>query len=285
MKFRTNGNSWSHLNMFKSIDSSEHTTFFSGGPVSASAWCPIPFKRRNQPQYIAISTSSSMDLTHSMADTNNSYGLIQFWNCGLLELTKTDDTNLEIKLGVAHKWGNILDMEWCPGGTAWQESSFSTSNNDILSRLGLLAIACSDTYVRILSIPHPHLLDNPQSAEFPIYLCEPVVILNPPDPGPASAYSHTVCKCLSWLKTEKQRYIVAGYGSGMVVIWDLGIISPMLIISKSERTTNLRPKLSWMAHGASINCIKWAPLRGAQFLATGGFEREMKIWDLKDLSK
>lgn len=50
--------------------------------------------------------------------------------------------SVELSLGVAHRYGVIRDMKWCP-------SVCSTRENES-DRLGVLAVACSDGAVRVL---------------------------------------------------------------------------------------------------------------------------------------
>ena len=63
-------------------------------------------------------------------------------------------------MGLAHNFGSVWDLKWCPSG-CWEDPSGHGSSEGQSSelrgdaRLGLLAMACSDGTVRVMSIPHP----------------------------------------------------------------------------------------------------------------------------------
>ena len=64
-----------------------------------------------------------------------------------------------LAMGLAHNFGSMWDLKWCPSG-CWEDPSSgqgSTQSSELRGdpRLGLLAMACSDGTVRVMSIPHP----------------------------------------------------------------------------------------------------------------------------------
>lgn len=83
-----------------------------------------------------------------MKTTFSHCGLIQLWRMGTLtnKQTSTNQQGLtpavEFSLGVAHMYGVIRDMKWCPSVCSAKEGEGN--------RLGVLAVACSDGAVRIL---------------------------------------------------------------------------------------------------------------------------------------
>ncbi|RWS13669.1 general transcription factor 3C polypeptide 2-like protein [Dinothrombium tinctorium] len=278
-KITTIESDWQNLHLFDCIASNDHLTCFVGGAVWSAAWCPLPLEFSNKCQYIAVATCKNSDAIHPLNHLETEKGLLQIWDCGLLNKEFSKQPLPRFSLGIAHNYGVIWDLEWCPGGTSWQPFNKSCTTN-ILPRLGLLALACGDGIVRILSIPHPSSLIN----DTKIYRCEPVVILDPPGTGPAGGHYSTICRCLSWRKTDEQKLIAAGFGNGVVAVWDLVTISPLLVIHKTSSQTILRPKYSWNAHGALINDLKWLPYSSQLTVVTASFDRCLKLWDLEDLS-
>ncbi|RWS27902.1 general transcription factor 3C polypeptide 2-like protein [Leptotrombidium deliense] len=268
---------WRELKLFESCSTKDAFTCFVGGCVWAASWCPIPLSE-NDFQYIAVATCREYDQVHSMNCLENERGLIQLWNCGDLHRNSTTENKPYFCLGVAHDYGVIWDMEWCPGGTSWQSPSLTVDTN-LLPRLGLLALACGDGIIRILSVPQPKSL----SSSAHIYRCEPVIILDPPGTGPAFAYQSTICRCVSWQKTEEQKHIAAGFGNGTVAVWNLTTASPILVVHKTSSQVILRPKESWIAHGAQVNDLKWLPYSNMPLIATVGYDRTLKVWNLSDL--
>ena len=79
----------------------------------------------------------------------------KYENCNIEHtLFQHDGSAPKFMSGIAHDFGKIWCLKWMPSGgesTAKQEDS--GSDDDILSRLGLLAAACSDGTVRIFAIP------------------------------------------------------------------------------------------------------------------------------------
>ncbi|RWS16976.1 general transcription factor 3C polypeptide 2-like protein [Dinothrombium tinctorium] len=230
-KITTIESDWQNLHLFDCIASNDHLTCFVGGAVWSAAWCPLPLEFSNKCQYIAVATCKNSDAIHPLNHLETEKGLLQIWDCGLLNKEFSKQPLPRFSLGIAHNYGVIWDLEWCPGGTSWQPFNKSCTTN-ILPRLGLLALACGDGIVRILSIPHPSSLIN----DTKIYRCEPVVILDPPGTGPAGGHYSTICRCLSWRKTDEQKLIAAGFGNGVVAVWDLVTISPLLVIHKTSIT-------------------------------------------------
>ncbi|GFW24232.1 general transcription factor 3C polypeptide 2 [Trichonephila clavipes] len=76
---------WIELKCFESIahEGSNKATFFVGGPVQSSAFCPTPRNKRVN-QYIAVASSHILFNKHSYVNTKSAAGFIQFWNLGCL---------------------------------------------------------------------------------------------------------------------------------------------------------------------------------------------------------
>lgn len=221
--------------------------------------------------------------SHTLSDTGHEKGLIQIWNVG--PLSSRFDPSLRPRLGlaIAHSYGMVWDMEWCPGGTSFEVSP--SQRTHALPRLGLLAMACGDGFVRIHSIPHPqsldHSLNDPKESR--IYSNEAVIILSPPGVGPSVRNQQTICKCLSWIQSHNQQLVAAGYGNGLIAVWDLDSKSSLVIIKQSPNQLVLKPITTWFGHSAVVNRIRW--LQCSQpLLVTCSFDRSAKLWDLSDTS-
>ena len=61
-------------------------TFFTGGPVWALAWLPIPSPMYSKEpyQYIAISTHPTMKSEYTVGKSHSEHNMIQVWNVGPL---------------------------------------------------------------------------------------------------------------------------------------------------------------------------------------------------------
>lgn len=123
--------------------------FFSGGPVASAAWCPLPLVTETESdgerdQFIAVSAvREEHQFRSSMISSFESKYVIQIWNCGKLPTLKPATTNPKLALCLAHEFGRVWCLRWCPSGCYDQE------------RLGILAAACSDGTIRCFSIPNP----------------------------------------------------------------------------------------------------------------------------------
>ena len=66
-------------------------------------------------------------------------------------------------LGVAHEYGMVWGMDWCPSGTT---DLYSVEDQKSFTRLGLLAIACSNGYAYILPVPYPSSIIDRYISDF-----------------------------------------------------------------------------------------------------------------------
>ena len=123
--------------------------FFCGGPIVSSAWCPMPLDTSSEAsgkrdQYMAISTfREEHQYRSAMISPFESKYLIQIWNCGKLPTTEPAASVPKLALSIAHEFGRVWSLKWCPSGCYDSE------------RLGILAAACSDGTIRCFSVPHP----------------------------------------------------------------------------------------------------------------------------------
>ena len=279
---QTSSNDWRTLNLFESINTKHHITIYTGGPIYSSAWCPFP-NNANFDQILCLATNVKGKI-FNVFDCSQQTGVLQFWNFGKLNYNKNyqeEDKKPKLEFMIAHNYGTILEMCWCPGGT-----SFALNKN---GRLGLLALACSDGYIRILSIP---LIENlsvlvaSSDDELKVFKCKPTFILDEHPVGQSLFNKQTtICKSISWSLTDQQRFIAAAYGNGLISIFDLQTNSRLLKkVQKNSGIIELKAKKSWIGHGAAINTIKWLPLTNCTYLVTGSFDRYVKIWCLDDMS-
>ena len=75
-------------------------------------------------------------------------GNIQIWDVGDVSMaTKTPPTP-HLLLTVAHEFGVVREVRWCPSGCYDDEEEVGEEGH--LPRLGLLAVASSDGYARII---------------------------------------------------------------------------------------------------------------------------------------
>lgn len=278
------GSSWTRMKLFDNIHSKSEDSaniFFVGGAVWGTAWCPNPLGISTD-QFLAVAACDPE--AHYLTKTKKCKGLIQLWDVGNLEknyLTKAP----KLALAIAHENGEIWDLTWCPSG-CWEEvvdlqnDAFKKSGNK-LPRLGLLAAACSDGTVKIYSIPHPCCLGKNENI-LPVFKSKASIVLVSPQDGPNISCSPTICTKISWQRTSSHSHLAAGYGNGLICIWNLMSSSPLLIVFNNQGQLTLRPYMSFPAHSACITALIWLPIPGNRYIATAGYDKTAKVWDLQD---
>lgn len=276
--------------------------FFTGGINTAAAWLPKPLHDENSttsPDLVAISVNCCpMDRSFTYKEAQDVDGCIQFWTINHSsessnEATPGNESNnsestSSISYMVGHSYGTIFDMHWCPLGASWQSQ---LADESVLPRAGLLALACGDGLVRILSIPHTSiLLDKAHIRKgrsiieaTPIFRVKPLTTLVNPGACPTTDYQAASCKTICWGFEDHQRFIAAGYSNGTVALFDLANNSPILY-TNVEETHVYQPLKSWIAHGAPVTGIAISSITPERTLiATGSTDRQLKFWNLMDL--
>lgn len=274
--------------------------FFTGGVNSSAAWLPKPnrIKHEQHKEHIAIAVRSCpMDKSVLYKDSKDIAGSIQFWSTNLFSGNLRDFSGTtskpQLEFMIGHHYGIISEMNWCPLGTSWEPPT-DTKSTTCLPRLGLLALACGDGQIRIISVPHydqlllknhpgPKRL-NDHLDNIPMFKVKPIATLMPPGVGSSTDYQPVVCTSISWNVDDNQRLIAAGYSNGTVALFDLSNYSPILF-SNTEHRHVYQPYKMWLAH-----CL---PVVGVGLLsddiertlvATGSRDRHLKLWNSRDLN-
>ncbi|PVD32063.1 hypothetical protein C0Q70_07490 [Pomacea canaliculata] len=138
------GSDPSTLQWGKAAGDKTQATGFTGGRIWGMEWCPQGHSGVSR-QVIAVTTMADVDSV-LMKSLWEGLGLIQFWDAGTLNCRAPPDCHtLELAFCIAHDYGHVLSMCWCP------EGAFDSGNPEesFFQRLGLLAAACSDGNIRI----------------------------------------------------------------------------------------------------------------------------------------
>ena len=240
------------LKRFEGRQIGNNSVIFTGGPVWAMSWVPQPSP--NPTQYLASASHRSFDPTH-YNDTGPQPGIIQIWSVTIDE-DQRFSKDPELVMGIAHNYGKVWCMEWCPSGL-WENKV----------TLGGLAAACSDGTIRIFKVKFPR-----KGRHF--VRPKKIRTLTPGDENQG------LCLSLSWYKGPGHKYIVGSYSSGMVSMWDIS--STSLLLNTSQE--NLLPILSWPAHSSSVSGVSFSThhTEFPPFCVTGGTDRSYRFWDLRD---
>ena len=245
------------------LDNNGHVTLFAGGPIWAADWCPLSSKMDD---VLAISADRDFQDLDFITEPQaaDCKGLIQLWQCGSLN----KKTLPKFRVGIIHDFGKIWNLKWLPSGGECEAESK-------LPRLGLLAAACSDGTVRLMSIPQ---LDSLSKGEGPAFW-------KPSKVTTLKAGDNVNVKCLdlSWYRGSGHKVIAAAFSNGFVGLWNITTKSPLL--RKSD--TEFLPYLYFRAHLANEKiCLDLCADSGVEkprFLATGASDRVFNVWDLTNV--
>lgn len=306
-KFRTSATShWTKVKIGETIDLEldkkgipSSRVFFTGGQNTASAWLPRQTLNSSRTDLIAIAvTCTSLDENITYRSSNDGEGCIQFWNFNHDQQTSidSDSSSKNLQFIIAHNYGIVFDMCFCPLGLGEHGNvdNNSTENNTRPARVGLLALACGDGQLRIISILNPDHLTKKSPVKYqvesdlidtiPTFKVRATACLLPPGVGSSTDYQAPACRSIMWNPEDSQRLIVAGYSNGYVAIFDLSILSPILY-TNTEGCHFYRPLKTWIAHGAPVTGVAVSAADGKTILvASGSTDRALKIWNPTDLS-
>lgn len=187
-------------------------------------------------QYLAVATASYFDGLMNVRPLEGQGTLapecsLQLWDMGPLasgashSSEKSKEGTLEwtpqMALNASHSWGDIAEMSWCPCASTYQvpdEGALATSSGR-MRRLGLLALACEDGKVRIVSMPHPRQLSRSYDVNVRWEL-EPVLVLS----GRYQTATSPVTS-ISWAAQWPQEQLLAGFGDGTIALWNMDSLS------------------------------------------------------------
>lgn len=287
--------------------------FYTGGINTAITWRPKSLQdptSQYSPELLTVAVNCcSMEQSYTFRESHHNEGCIQFWtmenghiktySISMNLTTNTNDSihgiepkpfDLSLSYMIGHTYGTIFDMVWCPFGISWLSKE---SNNDLeYSREGLLALACGDGQVRILCVPDTqYLLSKGQRKisestidSTQMFKVKPVANLMPPGVGPSSDYQGMSCKSICWSTDSGQKLIAAGYVNGMIAIYDLANLSPILYV-QSDNMNTYQPLKSWFAHGGPVTSLAFSPFQDERvFIASGSVDRHLRICNPVDLN-
>ena len=74
-------------------------------------------------------------------------GVIQIWDVGPISMATKTPPSPRLSLTLAHEFGVVREVKWCPSGC---HDDHGDEAREAWSRVGLLAVASSDGYARII---------------------------------------------------------------------------------------------------------------------------------------
>ncbi|CAN7999009.1 unnamed protein product [Ixodes hexagonus] len=267
---------WRRLSLFESVPPEGgrcHATFFAGGAIWAGGWCPTPPQTKGGfptplAQWVVLACCPDPELAHPLTEARPEAGLLQFWGLGALESTRAE-CSPRLGLAMAHDFGFVADLCWCPSG-CWEAEDSPSDEITGMRRLGLLALACGDGTVRIVSVPVPEDLPHPPEGGRPLFRagdCSAILRLG------RGLLGTSPCTRVSWDPHRKHRVLAAGYGDGRVALFDLVGKGPLLGAGE----------LLWVLQAHATGIMGLAISGGALYphLSTASLDQEAKVWPLE----
>ncbi|ELT88202.1 hypothetical protein CAPTEDRAFT_228867 [Capitella teleta] len=249
------------LSDVESMEGQTHTplcgTAVTGGNIWRTEWCPMPLDSTDV-QYLAVSHGETYEAAEkgSIIATGAACNRIQIWRLG--ELNTGMESNMELCYVISVEGKRIWDMKWCATG-AYQPSQ----------RLGLIAVASSDGFVRILSVPPSNEAISGRLLKLPTSC-----ILSASD----SNVPHE-CLCLDWSLQDECGTVCAGYDDGLIAVWYLHVSSSLL---RSENL--LFASRVFQAHLSPVKSLSIFPNVPHYIVSAAAASRDILVWDLQDPS-
>nr|XP_034824353.1 uncharacterized protein LOC117982159 [Maniola hyperantus] len=230
-------------------------SIFVGGCIQAISWAPPHLDDSSDAlgHFLAVVCHNDVDAPRLDCDKTYEYsGLIQIWDFGDLSSTYP-----EFALGIAHDYGTVWAIDWCPSGVRdvfpLEEDNELKSTSYTFLRLGLLAVACSNGSAYIFSVPYPSIVKFNDKI---VYKLTPVAELR------LSRGKRDSCQAtsISWSPQNGHGTVMVGYSSGTVALYNLECDSPLLM--ESEGAVNIfYPFLDERPHSSCITDVKTFPGR------------------------
>ena len=225
--------------------------FYAGGPVWSSAWCPQPLSKTQE--ILALCAELTFDQVDNANEEEDYKSLIQFW-----KFNNHDGVEFHSGLGLDVK---VNSIKWCP--------SVGKSKED--SRIGLLAVACSDGAIRILTLSKA-FFEKPSTAQ--VVTLEPSMVLR------KSNDNYVPCLNIDWFRGSGHRMIAATYEDGMISMFDIMTKSPLL-----NTADGLYPLKTFHAHPVFSKPTLALSQRGSwpNYLISGSRDRKIIVWNIHNL--
>lgn len=247
---------WQQLNLFEGINNNSTSVIYCGGPIQSIEWIPLPDLYPDG-DYIAISCRNKFGENYTFGDQILHKCIIQIW-----KMKNINDISPEYQYSFTFDYGPIYAMKFCPSGGYVPNQ-----------RLGILAIASMNGNIYLYSLPTN--VPNTVSSENRIITINPSqsLVLN------FNTSSDNECKNkairLVWSREAGHSIIVAGYGNGMIAIWNLLSESPLI-----RRDTFVLPIHIFYPFSHPITALDIHPASTSRYLLVAA-EKNLRLYDIK----
>ncbi|XP_066250284.1 uncharacterized protein [Euwallacea similis] len=221
----------------------DEATIFCGGPITSLAWLPTSHNQIDRDQILAVSVLNDSRKEYLVGQIYREPCVVQFWNFGILNYEQEIVTPF-LLYGLALNTGPVWHLEWCPSGC------FDNVDTENTRRLGLLAVATSDSFVYVYSIDNVAEEDETGL----IYKGDPVLKLRLEDGTSSLDHEHYATR-ISWTKVTGHKYVAVGYSSGLLAIYNLSSANLFDHGAHSEIYTSVQTVFPYLTFQAHYSCI------------------------------
>ncbi|CAH0726598.1 unnamed protein product, partial [Brenthis ino] len=235
---------WTVFKKFEAKKDSAGYTIFVGSSIQCIAWAGAGAGAGAGRQLLAVAAHNAADTPRLGAGAHARANMLQIWDFAAL-----DRSTPKFALGIAHDYGMVWGMDWCPSGTR----DDLNENQTTFARLGLLAIACSDGHAYILCVPYPSTITD---GDRKVYKLQPVAELRlcRTDREKFQATS------ISWSSETDHASVLVGYSDGTLALYDLQSESPILV-HKIKEVSIFYPYYEERPHNTCVTGVATFPLK------------------------
>lgn len=249
---------WEQLNLFQGINDKKTPVIFCGGPIRAIEWVPFP-ETYDGNEYAAISCQIEIGHAPIYGEKNMKKCLIQIWKFGKFDTTEPP----KYEYSLAFDYGPVFAMKFCPSGGYIPEK-----------RLGILAIASMAGNIYLYSLPCR--LSNDCATSTRIVLLSPSLNLTFHfDASRDEINGQNKATHLVWTKESGHSIIIAGYGNGMVALWNIVMESSFI-----RRDSKVLPIHIFYPFSLPITVLDVQAACHTRYLVVAA-EKIIKMYDLK----
>ncbi|XP_053605444.1 uncharacterized protein LOC128672357 isoform X2 [Plodia interpunctella] len=232
---------WKTYKRWKADVDNEKSIMFAGYNIQRVSW--VPTQRRAR-EFLSVSCHAGLDCPQlHFADLFGHQTLVQIW-----DFDHFTNTPPQLVMGLVIPFGAVWAMDWCPSGAR----ECLKDDDEGFVRMGLLAVACSNGFAYILSVPYPSTV----TSDSIFCRLEPVAQLKFTMKSDRPKYQAT---SISWSKQKGHSKIVVGYSDGIIAYYDLNTESPFLK-AKENNVTIFYPFFEEHIHNGCVTDLSTFPL-------------------------
>ena len=246
-----------------SVDSSSY--LHAGGPLTALAYAPV-----GSPTHSPTSEPHFLTTTHSHSIHLSPH---RWRGRGVVALWRVDGDTPRLVMAIQHDMGDVLAMEWFPGGV-WEPKGNESVVGGGKRRLGVLALACSGGSVEVVMVPHPREeweeaqaveLDALPHISLPLPPLSRELQLPPPVPTAVAFSPH-----------PSPPYLAVGASNGSLLVYSLRSVVAAAGGAAPQPSFHLLPRLGHQP----LRSLRWSPVNAYQVMM-GTSDGYVLIYDLR----